>query len=79
LAGVNQKFDEVHVFQSLAERTGNTADRTSVRGRQSICRSLTELGMKCRRLGDGYYYLACDAWPPDVTTLDLSHTWHPLS
>lgn len=76
---MTQRFDEIHVFQSVAERTGNIVDRTNVRGRQGICRSLTELGMKCRRLGDGYYYLATDAWPPDVKVLDLSHTWRPLS
>jgi hypothetical protein len=63
----------------VAERTGNIVDRTNIRGRQGICRSLTELGMKCRRLGDGYYYLAADAWPPDTKVLDLSHTWRPLS
>jgi hypothetical protein len=76
---VNQKFDEVHVFQSKAERTGNSVDRTNVRGRQGICRSLTELGMKSRRLGDGYYYLASDAWPADTTEIDLRQVWRPLS
>jgi hypothetical protein len=79
LAGVNQKFDEIHVFQSVAERTGNSVDRTNIRGRQGICRSLTELGMKTRRLGDGYYYLASDAWPSDKTEIDLRHVWTPLA
>jgi hypothetical protein len=78
LLGVNQNFDEIHVYESVAERTGNTAERTSIRGRRGICRSLTELGAKCRSFGDGYYYLPASAWPPEVTTLDLRKAWHPL-
>ena len=78
MTAVDQQFDEIHVFQSVAERTGNTVSRTNIRGRQGMCRSLTELGTKSRRLGDGYYYLAADAWPPDKTVLDLHKEWHTL-
>lgn len=71
-------FDEVQVFDSIAERTGLRLDRAGVRGRAGVCRSLTELGAKCRRLGDGYYYIASSAWPPDATALRLGRTWAPL-
>jgi hypothetical protein len=77
--GLNRSFEEIQVFASVAERTGNRIDRSGVRGRASVCRSLTELAAKCRRLGDGYYYLAAEAWPDDTPTVDLSRAWQPLS
>jgi hypothetical protein len=75
----HQTFDEISVYEGIAERTGNTADRTSIRGRQGICRSLTELSGKVRRLGDGYYYLAAMAWPENEKKLVLRDTWTPMS
>jgi hypothetical protein len=77
--GAKQEFDEIHVFQSVAERTGNTVTRNNIRGHQGICRSLTELSTKSRRLGDGYFYLAADAWPADKKVIDLHKEWTPLS
>lgn len=74
-----QRFEEISVYDGIAERTGNTADRSSIRGRQGICRSLTELSGKVRRLGDGYYYLAAPAWPPDEQKLVLRDAWTPMS
>lgn len=71
-------FDEIQVFNGVAERTGLTFDRAGVRGRRGICRSVTELTAKSRRLGDGYYYLAANAWPAEATTVDLTRTWVSL-
>ena len=71
-------FDEIRVFEGIAERTGTRFDRAGVRGRRSICRSLSDLGAKVRRLGDGYYYLASAAWPADAVTVDLTRAWEPL-
>jgi hypothetical protein len=74
-----QLFDEIRVYEGIAERTGNTVDRTSIRGRQGVCRSLTELTQKSRRLGDGYYYLAAAVWPPEQTQIVLQKTWETMS
>jgi hypothetical protein len=76
----NEAFDEIQVFESMAERTGNQVARTSIRGRMGVCRSLSELNSKFRRYGDGFYYLARAQWPDEVKTLDLrGSTWRPLS
>lgn len=76
---LNPPYDEVHVFNKLAERTGNRVERAAIRGRAGVCRSLTELASKFRRLGDGYYYLTATAWPPDVPVIDLGRTWEPMA
>lgn len=76
---MTQSFDEIHVYESVAERTGNQVELSGIRGRVGVCRSLSELGAKCRRLGDGYYYLASTAWPADVPVVNLARTWVPLS
>lgn len=76
---MKRSFDEIHVFESVAERTGEKVERAGIRGRSGVCRSLTELALKCRRLGDGYYYIASNAWPENTTTVDLNRAWEPLS
>ena len=54
-------------------------ERAGIRGRRGICRSLTELSAKSRRLGDGYYYLLSSAWPPDTVSVNLTRAWAPLA
>lgn len=75
---MNVSFDEIQVFNGVAERTGMTADRAGVRGRRGVCRSVTELQAKSRRLGDGFYYLASSAWPPDTESVNLHRAWVAL-
>lgn len=72
-------FEEIQVFDGVAERTGTQLDRAGVRGRRGVCRSVTELSAKCRRLGDGFYYLSSAAWPPDAQTVDLNRAWTTMS
>jgi len=79
LLRANQLFDEIRVYEGVAERTGNCAERSSVRGRQGICRSMTELLSKARRLGDGYYYLAVTVWPAELNQIELRQEWTPLA
>jgi hypothetical protein len=76
---LKRSFDEIHVFENKAERTGARVERAGIRGRAGVCRSLTELAQKFRRLGDGYYYLADEQWPADQTQVDLSRTWESMS
>ena len=71
-------FDEIRIFDGVAERTGTRLDRESVRGRRVVCRSLTDLVAKARRLGDGVYYLATAAWPEHEVSVVLNRAWEPL-
>lgn len=72
-------FLEVQIFDQVAEPTGVTVDRDAVRGRKTVCRSLSELESKGRRMGDGFYYLAADAWPAEVVKIDLHKVWQTMS
>ena len=72
---MQRSFDEVHVYDGVAERTGVSVDRAGVRGHAGVCRSITELATKSRRLGDGYYYVAASAWPDGSTSLTLVQAW----
>ena len=72
---MTKSFDEVQVFNGVAERTGVSIDRAGVRGHGGVCRSLTELSAKSRRLGDGFYYLASTAWPAGEQSVNLSRAW----
>ena len=72
---MNRSFDEIQVFNGVAERTGVSIDRAGVRGHSGVCRSLSELSSKSRRMGDGYYYLASNVWPTDTTSVNLVKAW----
>lgn len=76
---MDKSFDEIQVFDGIAERTGNRLDRSGVRGRRGVCRSITELGAKSRRMGDGFYYLATAAWPPDASEVNLNRAWTSIA
>ena len=74
----DQQFDEIRVYEGVAERTGTTVDKKSVRRSQAFCRSVSELTSKARRMGDGYFYLASMGWPEDKTQLQLTQVWTPM-
>jgi hypothetical protein len=76
---LSKSFDEIQVYENIAERTGVSIDRAGVRGNGRVCRSFTELSAKTRRLGDGYYYLVAAAWPAETKTVDLSRPWATMS
>ena len=79
MAKASQQFDEIRVYEGVAERTGTTVDRDTVRRSASMCRSLSELTRRARRLGDGYFYLPISMWPEGVTSIPLSETWTTMS
>lgn len=76
---MSPSFDEIHVYDGIAQRTGTRFDRAAVRGRAGVCRSLRALGNHARRLGDGYYYLSSAAWPADTDSVPLTRIWTPVS
>jgi hypothetical protein len=73
-----QQFDEVRVFEGVAERTGNMVDRATVRGSKVVCQSVGELSRKVRAQGDGYFYLASQAWPESETRIVLTEKWKTM-
>lgn len=75
----SREFDEIRVFEGVAERTGNRLDRATLRGCRSLCRSVSELTRQVRRNGDGLFYLAARAWPEGADRLDLTDAWTPMS
>lgn len=74
---LSSNFDEIQVFDGVAERTGTRVDRATVRGR-AVCRSIRALAASARRLGDGHYYLVSSAWPEDTTRVPLTKVWTPV-
>ena len=46
-----------------------------MRGSKVVCQTVSELSRKVRNQGDGYFYLACEAWPENETTIALTAKW----
>lgn len=75
----NQQFDEIRVFEGVAERTGTKVDRQTIRRSRAACRSISELTHRVRSMGDGVFYLPVSEWPEGATQLELSRTWTTMS
>jgi hypothetical protein len=72
---VNRSFDEIRVYDGMAERTGVQFDWADVRRSAGYCSSLTELHRKVRSAGDGCFYLPLNSWPVDVSQLNVQKRW----
>lgn len=70
-----QLFDEIQVFEGVAERTGTTIARSAIRRSPALCRSVSDLTRKARRMGDGYFYLSSMLWPENTTKLVVHEPW----
>ncbi|HUO85309.1 MAG TPA: hypothetical protein VM534_09365 [Thermoanaerobaculia bacterium] len=60
---VNSLCAEINVFGGVGEPTGLVVEKSALRGRQGLCKSMRELANKTRVLGDGFYYIPVDLWP----------------
>src|SRR5688572_33242152 len=60
---VNSLCAEISVFQGVGETTGVMVERRAIRGKKGLCKSMRDLAIKSRVLGDGYYYIPIDLWP----------------
>lgn len=76
---VNELFDQVVVYEGVAERTGVQFERSAVRHSDACCGSLTALMRKARAAGDGYFYLPLSAWPANTEKIELRKPWVGLS
>ena len=72
-------FEEIHVYDGVAERTGVRFKRNDVRRSDGCCRSLTELLRKARASGEGYFYLPVNAWPEETEKIELQKKWIVIS
>ena len=76
---VNECFEEIRVYEGVAERTGVQFQRDAVRRSDGCCRSLTELIRKARAAGDGTFYLPLHVWPADTERVELQKPWVVMS
>lgn len=57
---------EISIYQSIGERTGAMVERSAIRGKKGLCKSMRDLAIKSRVLGDGYYYIPIELWPKSI-------------
>ena len=74
-----QLFDEIRVYDGVAERTGVHFERKDLRHSSSRCASVTEFMRKLRAQGDGIFYMPLEVWPADTESLDLKKPWVVMS
>lgn len=80
MALVNSLCAEISVYQGIGEKTGIVVERSAVRGRAGLCKSMRDLAVKARILGDGYYYLPVDLWPSNRDPIVVNNTdWTVIS
>lgn len=60
---VNSLCAEISIFEGVGEPTGGVIERSAIRGKKGLCKSMRDLSIKSRILGDGYYYLPIELWP----------------
>jgi|SRR5687768_2833012 len=73
---VNALCAEISVYQGVGEKTGVVVERSTVRGKVGLCKSMRDLAIKSRVLGDGYYYLPQELWPSQDNSVVINrHDW----
>src|SRR6478672_9893223 len=60
---VNSLCAEISIFDGVGETTGVIVERSAIRGKKGLCKSMRDLAIKSRVLGDGYYYIPIVLWP----------------
>lgn len=77
---VNSLCAEISVFQGIGESTGVVVERSAIRGKKGLCKSMRDLAIKSRVLGDGYYYIPIDLWPKAKEPVTVhKHDWTVIS
>lgn len=73
---VNSLCAEISIYQGVGEATGLVVERSAIRGKKGLCKSMRDLAIKSRVLGDGYYYIPIDLWPKSKEPLVVhKHDW----
>jgi hypothetical protein len=73
---VNSICAEISIYDGVGESTGVIVERSAIRGKKGLCKSMRDLATKSRVLGDGYYYLPIDLWPKSKEPIVVhKHEW----
>jgi len=77
---VNSLCAEISIFDGVGETTGVIVERSAIRGKKGLCKSMRDLAIKSRVLGDGYYYIPIDLWPKQKEPVVVhKHDWTVIS
>lgn len=77
---VNSLCAEISIFDGVGETTGVVVERSAIRGKKGLCKSMRDLAIKSRVLGDGYYYIPIDLWPKaNEPVVVHKHDWTVIS
>ncbi|HEX3583067.1 MAG TPA: hypothetical protein VH087_14965 [Thermoanaerobaculia bacterium] len=77
---VNSLCAEISIFDGIGETTGVIVERSAIRGKKGLCKSMRDLAIKSRVLGDGYYYIPIDLWPKQKEPVVVhKHDWTVIS
>ena len=77
---VNSLCAEISIFDGVGESTGIIVERSAIRGKKGLCKSMRDLSIKSRVLGDGYYYIPIVLWPKqDEPVVVHKHDWTVIS
>ncbi|HEY2325756.1 MAG TPA: hypothetical protein VGJ82_23065 [Thermoanaerobaculia bacterium] len=77
---VNSLCAEISIFDGIGETTGIIVERSAIRGKKGLCKSMRDLAIKSRVLGDGYYYIPIDLWPKQNEPVVVhKHDWTVIS
>ncbi|MEO6259413.1 MAG: hypothetical protein ABIP63_03650 [Thermoanaerobaculia bacterium] len=73
---MNSLCAEISIYQGVGEPTGIQVERSAIRGKKGLCKSMRDLAIKSRVLGDGYYYLPLELWPKTKEPVVVhKHDW----
>src|SRR6476646_1018220 len=73
---VNSLCAEISIYQGVGESTGIVVERSAIRGKKGLCKSMRYLAIKSRVLGDGYYYTPSELWPKAKEPVTVhKHDW----
>src|SRR3954471_17567376 len=76
----NSLCAEISIYQGVGEPPGVLAQRSAIRGKKGLCKSMRDLAIKSRVLGDGYYYIPVDLWPKGKEPVVVhKHDWTVIS
>ena len=74
-----QVYEEIRVYDGVAERTGVLFERSEVRHSEGCCGSLTGFLRKARAAGEGTFYVPVGTWPAETERIELRKPWVVMS
>ena len=72
-------YEEIRVYDGVAERTGVRFERSEVRRSEGCCDSVAGFLRKARAAGEGIFYLPLGMWPAETERMELRKPWVVMS